>query len=145
MTTIAYKDGVIACDSRASGNDMILDDDFNKRTVRNGVEFYLAGSPSDAQSMMTAYFDGTGVPELDSCAIVIDGDNLFYVMIDKTGKLNKISLRKNQTIAIGSGSVHAYTAMDLGFSAVEAVRAAKKRDMWTGGRVRQYKLNKKQQ
>ena len=46
----------------------------------------------------------------------------------------------NIPYAIGSGADHAFTAMDCGCSAKEAVQMAVKRDTCTGGRIRSFKL-----
>tara|TARA_R110000796_G_scaffold143647_3_gene260326 strand:- start:411 stop:617 length:207 start_codon:yes stop_codon:yes gene_type:complete len=43
-------------------------------------------------------------------------------------------------IALGSGADHAYTAMDCGLSAKEAVKKAAYRDCGTGGRIRSYTI-----
>ncbi|GAI22667.1 unnamed protein product, partial [marine sediment metagenome] len=43
--------------------------------------------------------------------------------------------------AIGSGSAYALAAMDMGASAEEAVRAAMKRDIYTGGKVRTMRID----
>ncbi|MNR66547.1 hypothetical protein D3C85_1900920 [compost metagenome] len=37
--------------------------------------------------------------------------------------------------AIGSGAMYALAAMDMGASAAEAVRAAMKRDIYSGGKL----------
>lgn len=42
--------------------------------------------------------------------------------------------------AIGSGAAYALAAMDMGASAEDAVRAAMKRDIYTGGKVRAMKV-----
>ena len=54
---------------------------------------------------------------------------------DKTG-IWKQELDPANPDAIGSGSAYALAAMDMGASAEDAVRAAMKRDIYTGGRVR---------
>jgi len=47
MTTIAYKDGVIACDSRITSGSLIVDDNEIKMVKKGDVVFFLAGSTSD--------------------------------------------------------------------------------------------------
>jgi hypothetical protein len=44
--------------------------------------------------------------------------------------------------AVGSGAIHAWTAMDAGKSAREAVRLAMRRDMFSGGKITAVHLNK---
>ena len=80
MTTIVYKDGVIACDSRITRGDTILSDDHDKSTVHNGGRFFLAGQSHLMQSMIDMYFGGEPV-ELSSqpSMIVFDDNKLFLV------------------------------------------------------------------
>ena len=46
MTTIAYKSGIIAYDSRFTCGDIIEDDDVDKRIDRDGKTFFLSGNLS---------------------------------------------------------------------------------------------------
>ena len=74
MTTIAYKDGVIAFDSRCCRDNTIMDDDFLKRISRDGVEIFYSGSTADAQVFADHWFgDRQSCPGLDTAAYVWDG------------------------------------------------------------------------
>ena len=59
---------------------------------------------------------------------------------DKTG-IWKQDLELSNPDAIGSGSAYAIAAMDMGASAEDAVRAAMKRDIYTGGTIRSVFIN----
>lgn len=136
MTTIAYKNGVIAHDTRQTRNGAIVSDDCSKCQVVNGVKFFLAGLVCDERALIAAYF-GTPSPVPVECSgYVVDGGKLLMIgHADETG-LWKQELDPANPDAIGSGSAYALAAMDMGASAENAVRAAMKRDIYTGGKVR---------
>lgn len=58
MTTIAYKDGVIAYDSRCTRGTTILDDDANKLYAVKGVSFLCTGANCDFPALIDAFFGG---------------------------------------------------------------------------------------
>lgn len=136
MTTIAYKDGVIAYDSRQTRGGAIVSDDCRKCEIVNGVSFFLSGCVCDEKALIAAYF-GTPSKEAVECSgFVVDNGKLMMVgHDDKTGVWRQ-PLDPANPDAIGSGSAYALAAMDMGASAEEAVRAAMKRDIHTGGTVR---------
>ena len=141
MTTIAYKDGVIAYDSRQTRSGSIVSDDCQKLTVVDGVSFFISGAVCDEKALIAAYF-GTPSPVPVECSgYVVDGGRLQMVgHDDKTGVWRQ-DLDPANPDAIGSGSAYALAAMDMGASAEEAVRAAMKRDIYTGGKVRTMRID----
>lgn len=145
MTTIVYKDGVVAYDSRCCAGDLIVDDNYDKKIVRNGVTFFMAGALSDDDNFIDVYF-GNEEPEDDNtnCAIVVDehGQAWLAAINDESG-FWKRRLGGTHVYAIGSGSPFAFTAIDLGCDAAGAVKAAMLRDSKTGGKVRTFKVTKK--
>ncbi len=138
MTTIAYRDGIIAYDSRCTRGDVISNEEHDKRVIVDGVAFFMAGAVSDRQHFIDGYLKKTTPPkEADGDGLIVDkgvvyragaGDGEFWFH-----KAHPID-------AIGSGFRHALTAVDCGLSAKEAVEMAKKRDTGTGGRVRTHKV-----
>lgn len=139
MTTIAYKDGVIAYDSRITRDTEIVYDDFQKCHEEKGVKFIFAGKTSHYPRLVAAYFGATEARDLQCSAIVVDADGLWYAGNDAEDGFWKSPLIGDKPYAIGSGGVHALTAMDMGATAAEAVEMAKKRDTCTGGLVRTLK------
>lgn len=140
MTTIAYKDGVIACDSRQTRSGTIVADNQSKCQVVGGVSFFLSGAVCDAPALIAAYF-GTPSPVPVECSgFAVDGGKLLMVGCDDKTGIWRQELDPANPDAIGSGSAYALAAMDMGASAVEAVRAAMKRDIYTGGRIRTYRV-----
>ena len=135
MTTIAYKDGVIAYDGRQTRNDRIVSDSAPKCQVVDGVSFFLSGAVCDEKALIAAYF-GTSSPAPVECSgFVVDGGKLMMVGHDDKTGIWKQELELSNPEAIGSGAAYALAAMDMGASAEEAVRAAMKRDIYTGGKV----------
>ncbi|MCV4285082.1 Ntn hydrolase family protein [Pseudomonas capsici] len=143
MTTIAYKDGVIAYDTRQTRNSTIVSDNCSKCQVVDGVSFFLSGAVCDERALIAAYF-GTPSPVPVECSgYAVDGGKLMLVgHCDKTG-IWKLELDPANPDAIGSGSAYALAAMDMGASAEGAVRAAMKRDIYTGGKVKAFVIGEK--
>jgi len=145
LTTIAYKDGVIAYDSRSCkpGSGLINSDDVEKRLSVRGKEFFLSGPTSDFVDFVAAYEDGRRIPyKCDVVALVWTGEVLQECMAGEEGEQAALIdvVPFDRPFATGSGSRFAYTAMDMGANAVEAVKMAAKRDMYTGGKVRVFKI-----
>ncbi|WP_347784083.1 proteasome subunit beta [Pseudomonas kurunegalensis] len=141
MTTIAYKDGVIAYDSRQTRNGSIVSDDVVKCQVVDGVSFFLSGAVCDEKALIAAYFGTPSQVPVECSGYAVDGGRLQMVgHDDKTGVWRQ-DLDPANPDAIGSGSAYALAAMDMGASAEEAVRAAMKRDIYTGGKVRVIRIS----
>ncbi len=141
MTTIAYKDGVIAYDSRQTRSGSIVSDDCQKLTVVDGVSFFLSGAVCDEKALIAAYFGTPSHVPVECSGYAVDGGRLQMVgHDDKTGVWRQ-DLDPANPDAIGSGSAYALAAMDMGASAEEAVRAAMKRDIYTGGKVRTMRID----
>lgn len=138
MTTLVYKDGVIAWDSRVSSGDTVLTDSAQKRYKAHGKTFWLCGTVGDFADLIRAY----GLREkperdLDVGGFVLDSTGLRVLGY---GDGEVWSSPVTYPRALGSGSDFAYGAMDCGRSAIEALRVAAGRDTCTGGKLRQQKL-----
>lgn len=136
MTTIAYKDGVIAYDSQITRGDVITYDDYDKCIEQDGVKFFCCGAVPDYQRLVDVYFGAKPNGNIDATAIVLDGESLMMVAVDDTTGLWKSPVLRDRPYAIGSGTPYAFAAMDMGASAEKAVEMAAKRDTSTGGKVR---------
>jgi 20S proteasome alpha/beta subunit len=133
MTTIAYKNGVIAYDSRRTCDGRIVTDRADKKRERDGHVFFGSGSTSDILSLMDAFFGAKIEGECDAQVIVVHDGHVTEIIWTE-GRLFKYPV--DHEYAIGSGSDNAITAMDMGATAAEAVEMAMKRDTATGGQVR---------
>lgn len=140
MTTIAYKDGVIAYDSRTTRGGLIQSDNKDKSITKGDVRMFFCGVFSDGDELMSAYLGESDKTFDESHAIVVDNGNIYHFCVTKEDGVSKYPIDAGEYFAIGSGTDHAYTAMDLGLSAKEAVKMAAKRDTGTGGRIRVYKI-----
>lgn len=143
MTTLAYKEGVIAVDSQATAGNLIVDDDYDKRVVTDHGDFYFCGTPCDVDSFVTEYLTGNkqGSFNWECYAFYVDLNNDLYIITQDSDALFYADrCNPNKHYSLGSGSSFALAAMDMGASAKEAVKMAKKRDTGTGGKIRTYKL-----
>tara|TARA_B100000929_G_C15511743_1_gene421154 strand:- start:33089 stop:33499 length:411 start_codon:yes stop_codon:yes gene_type:complete len=136
MTTIAYKDGVVACDSRMAEGGMILHDDYNKHKVVEGVHFFCAGSVDDIPALIQFYLAGEERQGRCTAIVVDEGEVLSVKLGDGFTEVTPV----DYPYAIGSGTEFALAAMDMGADAKTAVKQAMKRDCFTGGRVRTFKV-----
>lgn len=141
MTTIAYKDGVIAYDSQVTRADVIVYDDYDKCLVRDGVRFFCSGATPDFSVLVDVYFGAKPTGPVDVTAMVLDGEDLMLVAIDNDTGLWKSPIMRDRPYAIGSGTPFAFAAMDMGASAEKAVELAAKRDTGTGGKIRTLRID----
>lgn len=144
MTTIAYKDGVIAYDSRITSDSLITDDDRDKRIERNGVSFFLSGPTCDYEKLISSYFGDAVKGTVDASALVLDKGYLKIIGWNEKDGCWACPVPSDRPYAIGSGSHFAWAAMDMGASAEQAVEAASRRDSSTGGKVRVYVAEKQE-
>lgn len=142
MTTIAYKDGIIAYDSRCCCGNTIIDDDFNKMREEGGVKLFFSGSIGDAELLFNWYLGKSKQTPSDGCrGIIVDKKKVSSIGYSKSEEVFYDNREPpNSIITIGTGEDHALTAMDMGATAKEAVKMAMKRDSGTGGRIRTYKI-----
>ncbi|HBP4991375.1 TPA: proteasome subunit beta [Pseudomonas aeruginosa] len=140
MTTIAYKDGVIAYDSRITRGNLITDDDYDKCIERDGVKFFLSGPTCDYDTLVGAYFGALPSGKVCAFAIVLDADRLMLIAVDDDTGLWRSPIQADRPYAIGSGAPYAFAAMDMGASAEMAVEMAARRDTSTGGKVRTLRI-----
>jgi hypothetical protein len=138
MTTIAYKYGVVAFDSRTTdGDDTIATDDCIKMHKWGGRVFFISGSVPHETKFIESWPEPEKGSGLNLNAFVWDGSQLWYCGSNKDGIWE---CPVDHPRAIGSGSDHALTAMDMGATAKEAVKMAMKRDPFTGGKIRTFKI-----
>lgn len=145
MTVIAYKDGLMACDSAWSSNSTLQtrrskivrmasggilgsageDDSRAIEELLSKVKS-IAGLPSRKQ-LLELQLDYAGILVLPKGRIIaIDINEPEEDMTHWTGGLYEVA---EGYFAVGSGAVHALTAMECGKSAKEACELAIRRDM----------------
>ena len=142
MTTIAYKDGIIAADGRATSGYEITEDNYEKMMCVDGVMFFLSGSICDFDNFIECYLMGAKPTKgNETAAFVFEDGKLYKAAICSYHGFWKRKLNMKNNYAIGSGEQYALSAMDCGVSAKEAVEQAAKRDTMTGGIITEYNLS----
>ena len=138
MTTIAYKDGILAADSQTTMDHIQSSSTFSK--IKKFDDGYAAftGSCKDI-SILFDLIKGKEVEgntkDIDVRAIVMPNQGKPYeAYVNSLGKLYKHPI--NKFSAIGSGWTIAMGAMQSGASAKEAVKADIKLDIYSGGAVK---------
>ena len=141
MTTICYKDGIIAFDSLLTRSDMITDRNFHKHYTEHGMEFFMTGAVCDYEEFFEVAAgkqkarDGI---QLEVEALMIKEGKIYHCAVGD--EFWKSPVYDEDIISIGSGSNFAYGAMDCGCSAEEAVKVAANRDIYTGGVIRTFNI-----
>ena len=142
MSTIAYKSGKIAYDSRLTRGtgDIVTDHADKHRYVDPGINFFLVGLPAEADLLISAYLEGelSAKRKLYCEALVMDQGKLFHIRVDESGYLEKTPLLAEEPTAIGSGCDFAIGAMRHGAGARKAVEIAKLCASNTGGLIRMW-------
>ena len=141
MTTVVYKDGIIAFDSRVTRGDIIINDNTNKIVKTDSAAFVFAGRMDQSEKLIRLYLgeDLDVDRHFDTSALVSDKGQIYYIGANCDDGFFKCEVTNGYSI--GSGCPHAYTAMDMGATAKEAVKMATKRDIYSGGRVRSFKAH----
>lgn len=139
MTTVAYRDGVMAADTAATWD---MGGNYRTRSVKiyrsRGCLIGICGDYYAAQ-MFVDWFEeneeGENRPASseagDFLAMVAYPNgrlytvNCFYTLVEEDSNF----------FAIGSGAAYALSAMELGLSAPAAVEHAAKFDIYTGGEI----------
>ena len=142
MTTIAYAEGVIAYDSRMCRGNLIGDDDHDKRITLKDHHFFLAGSVEDIQRFVHEVVDEKFTLVFDCCGLMVTPDGTLYAVGSNDNEHWRVRWDPAKPVAYGSGQDFAYSAMDFGKTAKQAVKYAMTRDSNTGGKVRTFKLTK---
>lgn len=145
MTTICYRDGVLAADSRAySGDKMPIGIKKKLHRLSNGAllasSSRVVGNTDAFAAWCQAAIDekrclpDVAAPEdYDIQGLLIWTDGKIYYWNDSRSWAGPLEA---EFFAIGSGEQFAYGAMMAGASAEEAVRIACACDPWTDGPVR---------
>lgn len=145
MTTIAYRDGVMASDSRAySGSRNYIGSKNKIHRLSNGSLIGLSSSVVGECERLKRFVEGRGVElecELDmpvqALLVTVDG-SVYYFSEGRSfsGPIN------NDYFAIGSGEQYAIVSMSLGASAAKSIETAIEFDVWTGGDIKCLELNR---
>lgn len=146
MTTIAIKDGIISYDSQCTAGDRIESLKYDKKHSLHGYHFFSSGSVSDIEKLIAVFFDERSLPKppkngsLQATTYVVTPEKDVYMCGFYDDELWMDHIGWRECTAIGSGSAYAIGAMDAGATAQEAVKIACGRDIYSGGRIRTFKI-----
>jgi hypothetical protein len=152
MTTVAYKDGMLAADSRSciggGGSHMIYEEDAVKLFPHVGpfLAVGISGDQQVAEDIIMEVSRYTTVDQVRGFELSEEAMGVQMLAIDHEGQLwyyqgsKSFKLRSDKPYAIGSGSDFALAAMDLGKTAEEAVSFAATRDPFTNTEVQKLEI-----
>lgn len=136
MTTIAYRDGILASDSDTFTHEgYIRMPGKSKKIIRLSDGSLIAGSGIKRQISDFALWcetkEGTK-PSIDD-ATILKVTKTSITIFD--GKTDERDVTDCNFYAIGSGAMAALAAMYMGATAEQAIEVASKFDPWTGGEI----------
>jgi len=140
MTTIAYRDGVMACDS-SCWVDGVLQHRVQKIHRVGGGLVGFAGSIAYGLAIVEWLKDGADddryPKEKDGTVIIVDSRGRISALESESKTVCRI---RDRFVAIGSGSAIALGAMAAGATAYEAVKIAGRFDAYTRGPFKEYEI-----
>lgn len=153
MTTIVFKDGILASDSGTFINDEIVNNNSNKMLSfpSHGIVYGFAGTLNQivkVRNYLTILHDKnekTPFPEIDDVSVLqIRYFNNGHYTIKEADNNEFLSFVDLPYYAIGSGAILALTALDANpkLTAKETIEIVKKRHAFTAGEVREYDIKK---
>ena len=140
MTTIAYNHGdkEIAVDGRSTNGSGVISLNNKDKSFKVGNRlFIMCGCVADAENFVQEY-PGPSALKYECCGIMIENGVAYLIEQESTGHYLTETLLCDESI--GSGASFALAAMDFGKSAKEAVKYAMTRDVYTGGKIRVFKV-----
>ena len=132
MTTIAYKDGILAADSRLTTGSTIVASHYNKvRKLDDGRIVAAVGNVAKHDDYIKQLASG----EIHNNKLDDDGTDAIIVLYEDRLEAHYndgiIIYGLNEFYAFGSGSTAALAAMHMGLTAIESVKFASKLDVYT--------------
>jgi ATP-dependent HslUV protease subunit HslV len=139
VTTVAYRDGVLAGDGRITleGGSIQTENQRKVHRLRDGRLFGYAGDTDDAERLRISLLQNDKPPSLQ---------NIQALLVQTDGSIDYYQgnvwqrLEGDDYYAIGTGGPSALVAMDCGKSAREAVVCAIRRDNNSGGKIKTVRL-----
>lgn len=142
MTTIVYdhKNKQIAVDSRITSHGLMKCDTYNK-TLKNDIGlWFVCGTAADIPYLCKLKHNDLVDPIPDCSAFLIKDGKCYDVYVNKDGYCEYFEMTFSDSK--GSGGELALAAMDFGKSAKESVEYAITRDVYSGGDVQVYDIEK---
>jgi hypothetical protein len=142
MTTIAYRDGVMAADSGSWMGDACHSWANKLAKGPDGTLYGVAGGAPEALGFLDWVNAGANPETMPKAEVMPDGGNSFLVMaVSSGGPVRVIAAKGVETydapyFAIGGGSATAFGALWAGASATDAIEATKEHGSSAHGSVR---------
>lgn len=145
MTTVAYRNGILAADSRAySGDRTPVGWKAKAHRASNGILYAVSSTCVGADALLRDWIEADCPrpanddlkPESFTLLLVKPDGGVFFA----NGNLALSGPLTDDFFAIGSGEQYALGAMAMGASAEEAVAVACRLDPWSGGDITVLKL-----
>ena len=148
MTTIVYdhKNKQIACDSRSTIGGTIIDSEAIKYKLVGDKLWFMSGRQGDADTFIQHYNPLQSANEnmdVSGIFVILEGDcagGVYMAIKDEYNIYAECIVDHNY--AQGSGDQWALAALDFGDSAREAVEYAMTKDVYSGGKVHVYDIEK---
>lgn len=148
MTTIAYKAGILACDSAWSDDFKMVAWQNKIRRFDTGVLYGSAGAGDDRAllNLLHGIADPNFLPSYDDLAEIKADISALMVFPDgrvflvNTGEQDPGVMEMSTPCAIGSGRQFAVGAMEAGATAIKAVEIACNRDCGSRGPIHSLKI-----
>jgi 20S proteasome alpha/beta subunit len=142
LTIIAYKNGVLASDSRVTFNDLVLSDTIKKIHQHDGVMGGASGDASATHDFIKWIKKGANLKKLPKGKyrglVILDrsllegSKKIQMIHVDNQDEYFEVF---DEFTAIGSGDKIAIGAMSAGATAEEAVRIASEKITSCGGAI----------
>lgn len=144
MTTIVYRDGVLAGDGRETaeadkGSTIVVrDNDVKVFKLPDGSLFGASDGSEDIVRLHEALMKGNPAPKLEHVTgLRIDLNRRIWLYEGNVWQRIRASY-----YAIGTGSLFAFPALDAGASATKACKIGSYRDPYSGGTITSVRLRK---
>lgn len=138
MTTIAYRNGIMASDSQATGGEIVRGETTKLHRTIHGTLIGISGH-SGLTPLLIAWVEGGR--KWEDRPTLPQHVELHAIIVRPRGTITVLSQDfieqpvETPFIAVGSGNELATGAMAMGATAAEAVEVAARFDVYTGGRI----------
>ncbi len=146
MTTICYKAGILAFDGQCTNENEIVAKNIVKAIATKKLLVGASGATAHCQAFIEWVRNGRKASTMPK---PLPDDKFEGIVIDDKGCITvyeegllSVEFGTHPFFAIGSGAQFAIGAMEAGASALEAVKIAAKRDIYTGGEIRWVEMAK---
>lgn len=151
MTVVAYRGGVMACDSRWTHKSFVVTNVCKIRRLKSGALFGSAGEFDDRsiiellqnverESDLPGWGDLKDLGQQVSALLVLPDGSIYVIECNPDADEYCVYQPSEGYAAIGCGMRQAIPAMDAGASAIRACEIACARNVWCGGEIHSLKL-----